>query len=149
MSSIRDVIYERLNGDAEFIAAFPGGFYKTWEVGEISRQRTPDAFDESGGFVGPCVLLKIDGIVPVLPERDRTRVLFTLVLVFLATDSERARAARLRAFDLLNDWHTADFWQSKWLFDTPEVEEEVLTKISEGVRTGGSRYEMYAPRRNV
>lgn len=95
---MRQAIYNRLNGDATFLAALLGGFYDLAVVDEISRQATPAAFDANLELL-PCAVLKLNGPVPLAPFDHGARLTFEL---YFYQRFGFAETARERAYDLLH-----------------------------------------------
>lgn len=96
---MRDGIYTLLSGDATLMATLTGGLHRTDEVGEISRQTTPAAFDANGEIL-PCALLRFSTITPAGPYVHSARLMFSLCL-YEPKGYQNVDAARERAYVLL------------------------------------------------
>lgn len=97
---MRDAIYDLLSADMAFLALLPGGLYQAREVGEISRQTTPDAFDDDKEVL-PCALIRFGPTVPVGPYLHGARQFFTLYF-YERAGFAHVDAARERAYTLLH-----------------------------------------------
>lgn len=97
---MRRAIYNALQADSSLLALLPGGLYDAAEVGEISRQTTPAAFDANGELQA-CALLRWRGptsIAASSPYRHGARG--TVELYFYNPPDDQARE---RVYDLLHD----------------------------------------------
>lgn len=94
---MREAIYSLLKDDPALRATLTGGLYVSTE---ISRQTTPDAFDDDRELL-PCALLKLETETPWGPFRDSARLYFT-VLFYQRAGVEAIEAARQRVYELLH-----------------------------------------------
>lgn len=69
-------IYDTLTADSTLSAMLAGGIHR---ANQISRQRTPDAFDEYGELM-PCLLIKPESQTPWGPHHNSGRLYVTLFL---------------------------------------------------------------------
>lgn len=78
----------------------PGGMYSAIEVGEISRQFTPDVFD-ANKELQPCALVKVGVEIPrgPYPESVQTPVQIFFYQKYTSTDIDNAMTV---AFALFN-----------------------------------------------
>lgn len=92
-----------LRADSTFMSTLPGGLYDS--VDEVSRQKTPEAFD-ANKLLRPCALLKGGTVTRVGPVSRAAQQVFRL---FLYERNGRAsiEPARRRAFDLLHEQQVA------------------------------------------
>src|SRR4030042_7040958 len=97
---MRSAIYALRSGDWTLMATLTGGLYEVVEVGEISRQTTPEAFDEAGE-IRPCALLRFASITPTGPYTHSARLSFDLYF-YERAGHEHLDAARERAYALLH-----------------------------------------------
>jgi hypothetical protein len=90
---MRDAIHTLLSNDSTLMATLVGGLYDAADVGEISRQETPSAFD-ANGEIQPCGLLRFGTIAPTGPYLHGARLSFSIYLYELQgyTDIETVRA---------------------------------------------------------
>jgi hypothetical protein len=109
---MRDAIYQLLAGDATLMAALPGGLHKAAEVGEISRQDTPAAFD-ANGEIQTCALLRFGPLVPIEPYLHSARQTFALYL-YEPKGYQNVDAARERAYVLLQRANVTPATGSSW-----------------------------------
>ena len=86
-----------LQGDSQLAAILPGG---VWRAVEISRQATPDAYDE-WHELRPCALVKGEGQTPWGPHRDSSR-LYVTVWFYQQGGYDAIEAARKRVYALLH-----------------------------------------------
>ncbi len=95
---MRDAIYSLLSQDQELMTLLTGELHQALEVGLISRQNTPDAFD-ANGEIQPCGLLRYSVSTPVDPYPGATRVYFGILLYerhgYSAIDLARRRIRQL------------------------------------------------------
>jgi hypothetical protein len=96
---MRDAIYDLLSADATFVGILGGRLYQAREVGEISRQTTPGAFD-ANGEIRPCALLRFGATVPLAPHPHGARQFFELYF-YERQGYAHIEAARERAYVLL------------------------------------------------
>jgi hypothetical protein len=97
---MRQAILTALRADADLMALLPGGLYDAAEVGEISRQSTPAAFD-AHRELRPCALLRERGPVSLagsLPYGHSARV--TVEIYFYNPGGNQPCE---RVYDLLHD----------------------------------------------
>jgi hypothetical protein len=97
---MRDAIYDLLSADITFLDLLPGGLYQARDVGEISRQTTPDAFDANGEIL-PCALIRFGVTTPAGPHVHGARQHFALYF-YERAGWEHIDAARERAYVLLH-----------------------------------------------
>ena len=69
-------IYDTLTADTTLTAMLAGGVHR---ANEVSRQRTPTAFDANGELM-PCLLLKPSSATPWGPHHNSGRLYVTLFL---------------------------------------------------------------------
>ena len=91
--AMRDAIYSLLSGDSTLMATLTGGLHQADEIGEISRQATPAAFD-ANQEIQPCGLIRFSSIAPTGPYVHSARLTFSIYLYELRgyTNIETARA---------------------------------------------------------
>ena len=93
-------ILQALQGDAALAAILTGGLYDGLAVQDISRQATPDAYDE-WGELKPVGLLKPETQTPRGPHPHGAR-LFVALWLYQQAGSEAIDAARERAYQVLH-----------------------------------------------
>ena len=69
-------IYDTLTADSQLMAMLPGGIHR---ANQISRQRTPTAFDDNGELK-PCMLLKAESATPWGPHDNSGRLYVQMFL---------------------------------------------------------------------
>jgi hypothetical protein len=121
---VRDTIYQRLAEDTLFPTYLPGGFYKGWEVGEVKKASTADAFDAKGR-VKATALMQLENGVPVRPHRNAARQFFSIYFYQTGGD-DQIELARHRAFVLIDEWNTLGLWEVQWAGDILGQEDEEL-----------------------
>lgn len=89
-----------LMADAGLAALLPGGLYDGRTVQEISRQTTPNAYDE-WQEVRPCGLIRAETQTPWGPLHDGSR-LYVTVWLYAQGDYAALDAARGRIYALLH-----------------------------------------------
>lgn len=95
-----DVVVTALKNDATLAALLTGGVYDQLVVNEISRQSTPDAYDEDGELL-PCALVSGESATPWGPMRDSGRIYF-LVWLYQMPGAVAIEDARTRVYTLLH-----------------------------------------------
>lgn len=93
-------LYATLSADASLLALLPGGFYDGLAVKDITRQATPDAYDEYGEVI-PCAIVKPETITPFGPHRDSAR-LYVAIWFYEQNNHTAIDAARERVYALLH-----------------------------------------------
>ena len=81
-------IYDTLTADAQLAAMLPGGIHR---ANQISRQRTPTAFDEYGELL-PCMLLKAESQTPWGPHHHSARLYVQMFLYQRNYDTSQPEA---------------------------------------------------------
>jgi hypothetical protein len=126
-------IFAALQGDAPLTALLPGGLYDGVAVQDISRQETPDAYNE-WGEMKPCAILKPETQAPTGPHRDGARLFVTLWL-YQQRGAAEIDAARERAYQVLHRATLAGMWDVRHANDVLGTEVAAL-----GVPTIMSRF---------
>lgn len=126
---MRTAIYNLLSADAALMATLTGGLHNAGEVGEISRQTTPEAFDANGEIL-PCGLLKLESTTPWGVYDDSARLYLTLML-YQRVGSDTIDVARRRIFTLLNKQvirpvDDGACWEVAHAGDTLDAEDQAL-----------------------
>ncbi len=101
-------ILNALQSDAALTALLPGGLYDGVAVGDISRQTTPNAFNEWGEML-PCAILKPESQAPAGPHPDGARLFVTLWL-YQQSGAAEIDAGRERAYRVLHRQTLAGMW---------------------------------------
>jgi len=123
MSAFTD-IFQALQDDAALTALLPGGLYDGIAVQDISRQATPDAYDE-WDEMKPCALLKPESQVPTGPHPDGARLFVTLWL-YQQSGAAEIDAARERAYQVLHRAVLAGMWEVRHANDVLGAEVQGL-----------------------
>lgn len=97
---MRDAIYTLLSQDQELMSLLTGDLHQALEVGLISRQNAPDAFD-SDGEIQPCGLLRYSVSTPIDPYPGGQRLYFG-ILLYERHGYETIDLARRRIWQLLH-----------------------------------------------
>ena len=105
-------ILAALQGDSQLAGILTGGVYDGAQVGDISRQATPAAYD-GNSELKPCAILKPETQAPAGPHPDSSR-LFVTIWFYQQSGSAEIDAARIRAYHLL---HRATLGGSDGLWD--------------------------------
>jgi hypothetical protein len=84
-------IYDTLTADEQLMAMLSGGIHRAHQ---ISRQRTPGAFNEYGELL-PCALIKTESQTPWGPHHDSGRHYITLYLYQRNYDTSQPDATGL------------------------------------------------------
>lgn len=139
---MRGAILALLSADVTLGGLLPGGVFDAAEVGEISRQTTPAAFNTNGELQA-CALLRTRGPVALNePYRHGAREAFE-VYFYNAPD-----AARERVYDLLHDTRLTPAGSSagNWRI---EHADDVLSQEDQALRAAlmVSRYQALVRRR--
>ena len=113
-------ILQALQNDAALMALLTGGLYDGLEVSDISRQATPDAYDE-WGEMKPVGILKPESQAPRGPHPDSARLFVTLWL-YQQAGSAAIDAARERAYHVLHRTILAGTWEVRHANDILGVE---------------------------
>jgi hypothetical protein len=125
---MRDAIYALLSGDATLMATLTGGLHKAAEVGEISRQTTPAAFD-ANGEIQPCGLLRFGSISPMGPYVHSARLIIALYF-YEPKGYQNVDAARERAYVLLHRAKVTPAvgacWEIRHTDDVPDGRDSAL-----------------------
>lgn len=111
---MRQEIRNYLAADAELAAILTGGIYATIEV---SRQDTPDAFDEYEELL-PAALVKLETTTSA--QRRISAEQTFLVLYFYANTYEAIEAAAARSFGLLNEQRVSVAGRKIWTIEHVE-----------------------------
>ncbi len=77
MTTIAQSIKTLLATDSALVALVTGGMYLAEEIGEITRQSAPAAFDANKEIL-PCLLIKVDGEVDIPPHRTGSRMMVSI-----------------------------------------------------------------------
>ena len=117
-------ILQALQGDAALAALLPGGLYDGMAVQDISRQATPDAYDE-WGEMKPVGILKPESQTPRGPHPDGARLFVTLWL-YQQSGAEAIDAARERAYRVLHRAVLAGMWEVRHANDVLGAEVQGL-----------------------
>lgn len=112
---MRDAIFTRLSEDASLLAMLPGGLYASWEHRLISRETTPDAFDEYA-VPRPAGLMIAGTEVPILSgPPGAARLTFSVtVQQGEGTGTDAIDQARARVYQLLHRWWGGNDWGVYW-----------------------------------
>ncbi len=117
-------ILAALQGDAVLMALLPGGLYDGIAIQDISRQATPDAYDE-WGELKPVGLLKPESQTPAGPLPDGSR-LFVAMWLYQQAGGEAIDAARERAYRVLHRANLAGMWEVRHANDVLGAEVQGL-----------------------
>jgi len=117
-------ILQALQGDAALATLLPGGLYDGMAVQDISRQATPDAYDE-WGEMKPVGILKPESQTPRGPHPDGARLFVTLWL-YQQSGAEAIDAARERAYQVLHRSVLAGMWEVRHANDVLGAEVQGL-----------------------
>lgn len=117
-------ILAALQGDAALATLLPGGLYDGLAVQDISRQATPDAYDE-WGEMKPVGILKPESQTPRGPHPDGARLFVTLWL-YQQSGAEAIDAARERAYHVLHRAVLAGMWEVRHANDVLGAEVQGL-----------------------
>lgn len=127
---MRAAILATLRADAALTAALPGGLFDGAEVGEISRTRTPAAFDATTRELRACGLLRLPDETRAGPLPTSARLQVALYLYERAPGRAGAEAARGRAYALLHRAllrpATGGAWELSHAGDVLDVEDAAL-----------------------
>lgn len=118
---MRDSIIDRLQADTALTATLTGGIHTG---GAISRQATPAAFDANGEIL-PCALVTIEGESPAGPYRTSARQ-FVVIYLYEWAGTTAIDAALDRIFALLNRHKFAGTWETRWVGDVRDQQDEAL-----------------------
>ena len=102
-------IFAALQGDAPLTALLPGGLDDGVAGQDISRQETPDAYNE-WGEMKPCAILKPETQAPTGPHPDGAR-LFVALWLYQQMGAAEIDAARERAYRVLHRQTLAGMWE--------------------------------------
>ncbi len=102
-------ILAALQADAALAGILTGGLYDGLQVQDISRQTTPDAYDE-WGELKPAGLLRPESQTPAGPHPDGSRLFVTLWL-YQQSGSAAIDAGRERAYQVLHRQTLAGMWE--------------------------------------
>lgn len=135
---MRTAIYDVLSTDATLMGTLTGGLYAAGTVGEISRQTTPDAFDDNGE-IEPCGLVRFETETPWGVHDHSARLYFTVMLYervgASAIDEARARMYALLHRQVVVPDGDGACWEVRHAGDTLDQEDTAL-----GCGLGVSRY---------
>lgn len=110
------------------MASLTGGLYAAADVGEISRQDTPAAFD-ANNEIEPCGLLRMGTTIPYGPYRHSQRQFFT-VYIYERYGNTSIEAARNRLYTLLHRGcvspSTGGCWEINHTGDIPDQRDTAL-----------------------
>lgn len=93
-------IVAALQDDATLDGMLTGGIYDGLLVSDVSRQATPNAYDEFGELL-PCALVKLESTSPAGPLHDSART-FVTVWLYAQHDLEVIEPARERVYRVLH-----------------------------------------------
>ena len=102
-------ILQALQSDAALMALLPGGLHDGIAVTDISRQTTPDAYNE-WGELQPVGILKPETQAPTGPHPDGAR-LFVALWLYQQMGAAEIDAARERAYSVLHRQTLAGMWE--------------------------------------
>jgi len=77
MTTIAQSIKSLLAADSSLTALVTGGIYAAEDIGEITRQSAPAAFDANKEIL-PCLLIKVDGEADIPPHRTGSRMMVSI-----------------------------------------------------------------------
>lgn len=121
MSALATLVQGILAADAQMQSACPGGIH----MDEISRQKTPTAFDANGELL-PCAVVRVSAETAAGPYR-RSGQAFINVYFYQRTGYTAIDAGIARAFEILNDTRPGEnIWEMRWVDDVPDQEDPVL-----------------------
>lgn len=136
MSNFVPVIQQYLQADSELATYLPGGIYNGEMTVDISRQATPDAYDEFSELK-PCLIVKMENATPWGPHQDSGRLYLTLWM-YAQHDLQFMESARERIYQLL---HRTEIPTSTGLYDIRHANDILGTEVTTlGVPTTVSRY---------
>ena len=122
--AIRDTIADRLTGDTTLSDLLTGGIYRADEVLEISKQRTPAAYDATSTDLLPCALLTFPQQTPTGSALRRSAWLYLDIYLYAQDSHEALHTAVERIFDLLHEWAVGvGGWEVRHTNDTLDQEE--------------------------
>lgn len=128
--SLVGAVRDYLAADAALTALLPGGVHTG--TGEISRQKTPEAFDANGELL-PCALVTATNDTVDGPTGYAGRLLVSVWLYHRTSDAaNETAAARVRT--LLHKHPLPGTYEVRWAFGTPSFEEEALAARGAVVR---------------
>jgi hypothetical protein len=126
---MRSAIADALASDAELLASLTGGVYDASEVGEISRQSTPDAFDANGEIL-PCALVRTESdqlYGPFTSPGSISSRSFVMVYLYQRQGFDTIDVAMGRVLTLLHKQRLGDStWEICWADDSGDLEDEGL-----------------------
>jgi len=129
-------ILHLLKADTAFSAPLTGGIYAVGvdDVEQISRQDTPDAFDETSEL-RPCALLKLETTTPFGPFAHSSRQ-FIVLYVYQQRGHAVVHAALDRAYDLLHqqDIPGAGAWDVSVTDILPDLPDDILNAAAGYIR---------------
>lgn len=129
-------IQQHLLTDAELEGYLPGGIYNGEVTIDISRQATPEAYDEFSELK-PCVILKSEATTPWGPHHDSGRHYITFWM-YAQHDIHFMELARERIYQLI---HRAELPDSTGIYDIRHANDILGTEVTTlGVPTTVSRY---------
>lgn len=117
-------ILAALQGDSALAAILTGGLYDGVAVQDISRQATPNAFDE-WAEMKPCGILKPESQSPTGPHPDGAR-LFVALWLYQQRGAAEIDAARERAYRVLHRAKLAGMWDVRHANDVLGAEVAAL-----------------------
>lgn len=126
-------VRDYLAADATLVSLLPGGIHT--DGGEISRQKTPAAFD-ANGELRPCALVNAASDTVDGPTGIAGRLLVSVWLYHRTSDAANETAVA-RVKGLLHRAVLPGTYEVRWAFDTPGFEEEALA-----ARGAVTRYEV-------
>lgn len=143
---MRRAIYNALHADSALLALLPGGLYDAAEVGEISRQATPAAFNANGELLA-CALVRYRGqnsLAAGSPYRHGARS--TVEVYFYNPPDDQARE---RVYDRLHDVRLSPAGGSDAANWRIEHADDVLAQEDPALKAGlqVSRYQVLIRRR--
>lgn len=116
-------VRDTLAADGTLMALLPGGIHTG--VGEISRQKTPAAFDPATGELLPCGLVANTNDAVDGPVGIAARMLVSVWLYHRTSDAVLDEAAA-RARALLHRAVLPGTYETRWVFATPSFDETAL-----------------------
>ena len=117
-------ILQALQGDAALMALLTGGLYDGQVVTDISRQATPNAYNE-WGELEPCAILKPESEAPAGPHPHGAR-LFVTLWMYQQFGAAAIDAARERAYHVLHRQRLAGMWDVRHAGDVLGAEVQGL-----------------------
>ena len=125
-----------LQNDATLAGLLTGGIYDGLSVVDVSRQATPDAFDEWQELL-PCALVKAESATPWGPLPDGGR-LYVMVWLYEQHEFVSIEAARQRVYALL---HRQKVSTADGVFDVRHADDVLGAEVAAlGVPTIASRF---------